>query len=212
MLETTRGEVAADVVVVCAGLHADASPVSSGTGRRCASCPFSGEYLLWPPRCPNLVHGLVYPVPDPRFPFLGVHLTRGSTATCTPDPTPCSRSLARATAGATCAPPTCRHAVVAGFWRLARRHHAQRRRRGGALPVGPAFADSVRRLVPEMREADLVPAPAGCARRPCAPTARSSTTSSSSGTDAAVHLLNAPSPAATASLEIARHVVDHLPR
>jgi L-2-hydroxyglutarate oxidase len=99
-----------------------------------------------------------------------------------------------------------------GFWRLARRHH-----RSGLAEVGRSlssrrFADSVRRLVPELREEDLVPAPAGVRAQAIRPDGTLVDDFLVERHGRVVHLLNAPSPAATASLEIARHVEALLPR
>jgi L-2-hydroxyglutarate oxidase len=158
------------------------------------------------------VHGLIYPVPDPRFPFLGVHLTRGIDGDVHAGPN-AVLALAREGYGWR----DVRAADVAGtlsypgFWRLARRHH-----RSGAAEVTRSlsarrFAESVRRLVPEVRDHDLVPAPAGVRAQAVRRDGTLVDDFLVERHGRVVHLLNAPSPAATASLEIARHVVEHLP-
>jgi L-2-hydroxyglutarate oxidase len=213
VLETTRDEVEADAVVVCAGLHADRVARLLGHRPSVRIVPFRGEYRSLATDAARLVHGLVYPVPDPRFPFLGVHLTRGIDGDVHAGPNAVLalaregygwRDVRAADLAGTLAYP--------GFWRLARRHH-----RSGAAEVARSlstrrFAESVRRLVPELREEDLVPAPAGVRAQAVRPDGTLVDDFLVERHGRVVHLLNAPSPAATASLEIARHVVDHLPR
>jgi L-2-hydroxyglutarate oxidase len=193
------------VLVNCAGLHADQLARLTGDDPGMRIVPFRGEYyeLLRP----ALVNGLVYPVPDPAFPFLGVHLTRGIEDTVHVGP---NAVLALAREGYTWS--TVRPGELAatlgwpGTWRLARKHW-----RYGAGEVRRslskrAFTTAVQRLLPEVTEADL---------RPAAPGVRAQAVLRD-GTPAddflirqaprTVHVLNAPSPAATASLPIGREV------
>lgn len=212
VVETTGGEVTADVVVNCAGLHADRVALLLGHRPSVRIVPFRGEYLSLTPAAAPLVRGLVYPVPDPALPFLGVHLTRGVDGHVHAGPN-AVLALAREGYGWSTVSPrdvagTLTHP---GFLRLARRHA-----RTGVEEVRRSlsrrrFVEDVRRLVPALAADDLVPAPAGVRAQAV-------------GSDGAlvddflveqrgpvVHLLNAPSPAATAALEIARHVVGLLP-
>ncbi|HEU5240930.1 MAG TPA: L-2-hydroxyglutarate oxidase [Ornithinibacter sp.] len=212
VLETTSGEVEADAVVVCAGLHADRVARLLGHRPSVRIVPFRGEYRSLAPDAARLVHGLIYPVPDPRFPFLGVHLTRGIDGDVHAGPNAVLalsregygwRDVRAADVAGTLSYP--------GFWRLARRHH-----RSGAAEVARSlsarrFAESVRRLVPEVRDHDLVPAPAGVRAQAVRRDGTLVDDFLVERHGRVVHLLNAPSPAATASLEIARHVVEHLP-
>ena len=175
--------------------------------------PFRGEYFELRPERRHLVNGLIYPVPDPQFPFLGVHLTRMIDGSVHAGP---NAVLALAREGYSWRrDPRPRDLADArrypGMWRLARKHL-----RYGLTEVRRSlsqqrFAESLARLVPAVTAADLVPAGAGVRAQAIAPTAPSSTTSSSSPKAAQVHVLNAPSPAATSSLEIARYIVDRLP-
>ena len=100
VVRTDGGDLLGTQVVVCAGLRCDELARASGADPGVRIIPFRGEYSGFGERAAGLVKGLIYPVPDPAFPFLGVHATRGSTAACTPARTPCSRSPARATRGA----------------------------------------------------------------------------------------------------------------
>ena len=208
VLETTRGELAADVVVCCAGLHADRVARLLGHQPSVRIVPFRGEYHELAPGAAHLVRGLVYPVPDPELPFLGVHLTRDIDGNVHAGP---NAVLASAREGYDWGRVDARDLVdtlgYAGFWRLARR---QARSGAGEMVRSLShrrFADSVRRLVPEVTDADLVPAPAGVRAQAVRRDGRLVDDFLLERHGRVVHLLNAPSPAATASLEIARHVV-----
>lgn len=212
VLETTRGEVTADAVVVCAGLHADRVARSLGHEPSVRIVPFRGEYRELVPRAAELVRGLVYPVPDPALPFLGVHLTRGVDGRVHAGP---NAVLALAREGY-----SWRDVVPAdlagtlgypGFWRLARRHH-----RSGVAELARSasnrrFAGAVRALLPEVRDEDLVATPAGVRAQAVRPDGSLVDDFLVERRGRVAHLLNAPSPAATAALEIARHVVELLP-
>ncbi len=208
-VETTTGAVPSDVVVNCAGLHADVVARRMGHEPSVRIVPFRGEYRELRPEATDLVRGLVYPVPDPELPFLGVHLTRGIEGHVHAGP---NAVLALAREGYRWG--DVRPAEVAdtlawpGFWRLARRQV-----RTGAAEVARSlstrrFADSLRRLVPELRDEDLLPSPAGVRAQAVARDGRLVDDFLLERHGRSVHLLNAPSPAATASLEIARHVAE----
>ena len=210
-LETTRGDLAADVVVSCAGLHADRVARLLGHQPSVRIVPFRGEYHELAPAAAHLVRGLVYPVPDPELPFLGVHLTRGVDGHVHAGP---NAVLALAREGYGWGRVDARDLAdtlgYAGFWRLARRQA----RSGAAEMVRSVshrrFADSVRRLVPEIADADLVPAAAGVRAQAVRPDGSLVDDFLLERHGRVVHLLNAPSPAATAALEIARHVTSTL--
>ncbi|PKW26244.1 L-2-hydroxyglutarate oxidase [Phycicoccus duodecadis] len=211
VVETTAGSVTADVVVNCAGLHADRVARRLGHESSVRIVPFRGEYRELTPEAAHLVRGLVYPVPDPELPFLGVHLTRGVDGHVHAGP---NAVLALAREGyrrrdvdrdllATLGDP--------GFWRLARRHW-----RSGATELRRSasprrFGDSLRALVPALRDADLLPSPAGVRAQAVRRDGALVDDFLVERSGRCVHVLNAPSPAATASLEIARHVAGLLP-
>jgi L-2-hydroxyglutarate oxidase len=211
VLETTRGDVAADVVVSCAGLQADRVARLLGHRPSVRIVPFRGEYRSLTTEAAHLVRGLVYPVPDPAFPFLGVHLTRGIEGDVHAGP---NAVLALAREGYTwgVVSPADLAGTLAfpGFWRLARRHY-----RSGAAEMARSlsahrFTQSLQRLVPELRGEDLVDAPAGVRAQAVRPDGTLVDDFLLERHGRVVHLLNAPSPAATAALEIARHVVSTL--
>jgi (S)-2-hydroxyglutarate dehydrogenase len=209
VVQTTTGEVPMDVLVNCAGLHADRIARLAGQVPPVRIVPFRGEYYTV--RRAELVRGLIYPVPDPSLPFLGVHLTRMIDGTLHAGP---NAVLALAREGYRWGRVNVRDLADAagypGLWRLARRHLGT-----GVTEVRRSlsrrrFAASLARLVPEVTVDDLEPAPAGVRAQAV-------------GRDGALvddfllvrgerqlHVLNAPSPAATSSLEIARRIADEL--
>lgn len=210
-VRTDRADREADALVVCAGLHADRLARACGLVPEVRIVPFRGEYFDLTPEAGDQVRGLIYPVPDPRFPFLGVHLTRGVEGQVHAGP---NAVLALAREGYTWKDVSPRDVADSlswpGLWRLAARHVVP-----GAAEVGRslsqhAFARSLARLVPGLTAADLVPAPAGVRAQALRRDGGLVDDFLVQTTDRQVHVLNAPSPAATASLEIARHIVERL--
>jgi len=208
IIETSAGPLTADVLVNCAGLYADRLALADGVAELEARIvPFRGEYFELRPAARHLVKGLIYPVPDPRFPFLGVHLTRTVHGGVHAGP---NAVLALAREGYTWS--AIRPAELldvlrfTGFWRLAGRNL----RSGAAevirsLSVG-RFAASLARLVPELTEADLVPGVAGVRAQALRPDGSLVEDFLIHRHRRNVHVLNAPSPAATSALEIGRHI------
>ncbi|MFC0497794.1 L-2-hydroxyglutarate oxidase [Streptomyces mutabilis] len=205
-VRTRSGDVLrARVMVNCAGLHCDEISRLTGDDPGMRIVPFRGEYYEL--ARPELVRGLVYPVPDPAFPFLGVHLTRGIDGGVHVGPNAVP-ALAREGYGWGVVRPRELGGTLAwpGSWRIARRHW---RYGAGELLRSlskAAFTTAVRRLLPEVREDDLVAAPAGVrAQAVLADGTLVDDFLIHEGAHA-VHVLNAPSPAATASLPIGREV------
>lgn len=210
-VETDAGEFGADVVVNCAGLQADlvAATDRPGPVERPDSriVPFRGEYYELRPQARYLVKGLIYPVPDPQFPFLGVHLTRmvGGSVHAGPNAV---LALAREGYRWRTVRPAELMAVLGypGFWRLARRNL-----RPGLMEVARSlskkrFAQSLARLVPEISEDDLVPSHAGVRAQALRSDGALVDDFLILQRGRNVHVLNAPSPAATSSLEIGDHI------
>ncbi len=205
-VRTAGGDVVrAHVLVNCAGLYCDEVARLTGDEPGVRIVPFRGEYYEL--ARPELVRGLVYPVPDPAFPFLGVHLTRGidGGVHIGPNAVP---ALAREGYGWTVVRPRELASTLSwpGAWRIARRHW---RYGAGELRRSvskAAFTQAVRRLLPEVRETDLVPAPAGVRAQAVLRDGTLVDDFLIRQGPRAVHVLNAPSPAATASLPIGREV------
>ncbi|HEX4703416.1 MAG TPA: L-2-hydroxyglutarate oxidase [Pseudonocardiaceae bacterium] len=208
---TSDGVLRADVLVNCAGLFSDRIARLAGLRPSASIVPFRGEYHELRPSARDLVRGLIYPVPDPTLPFLGVHLTRMLDGTVHAGP---NAVLALRREGYRWSQASARDlAEVARFpgtWRLAKRYG-----RTGVAEVLRSlsrrrFAASLARLVPEITAADLVPAGAGVraqAMRRDGSLVDDFLIESAPGQ---VHVLNTPSPGATSSLEIARHVADQV--
>jgi L-2-hydroxyglutarate oxidase len=212
VVRTTAGDLVADAVVNCAGLHADRVARMAGIDVPARIIPFRGEYHQLRADRRHLVRGLIYPVPDPRFPFLGVHLTRMIDGSVHAGPN-AVLALAREGYrwGRVKPGDIVDFAGYPGMWRLARRHY-----RYGFGEVRRSlsrrrFAASLARLVPAVTLADLVPCGAGVRAQAVRPNGDLVDDFLIVTRHRQVHVLNAPSPAATSSLEIAKHIVAHLP-
>ncbi|MEU9984813.1 L-2-hydroxyglutarate oxidase [Streptomyces sp. NPDC050856] len=193
------------VLVNCAGLHCDRVARLAGDDPGARIVPFRGEYYEL--TRPELVRGLVYPVPDPAFPFLGVHLTRGIDGGVHVGPNAVP-ALAREGYGWGVVHPGELTGTLTwpGSWRTARRHW---RYGAGELRRSlskRAFTEAVRRLLPDVTEADLRPAPAGVRAQAVLRDGTLVDDFLIRRAPRTVHVLNAPSPAATASLPIGREV------
>jgi L-2-hydroxyglutarate oxidase len=212
VVRTTGGEVIADVLVNCAGLHADRVARLAGVEPPARIVPFRGEYYELRPERRDLVRGLIYPVPDPQFPFLGVHLTRMIDGGVHAGP---NAVLALARQGYTWGRINLRDiadlATYPGLWRLARRHLRYGLTEMRRSLSTTTFARSLARLVPEVTRDDLVPSAAGVRAQAILPDGGLVDDFLIVARQRQVHVLNAPSPAATSSLEIARHIVRGLP-
>lgn len=206
-LSTTTGELRCRVAVNCAGLHSDRVAALAGEVPAARIVPFRGEYFELRPEARSRVGGLVYPVPDPAFPFLGVHLTptvEGGVH-CGPNAVPAfSREGYRWT---TVRPADLLASLTwPGTWRLAARYGGTALAELRRSLSRRAFARALARLAPGLEAADLVPAPAGVRAQAVLRDGRLVDDFLVQGSGRFVHVLNAPSPAATASLAIGRAV------
>ena len=209
-LEPESGEpVRASVLVNCAGLFSDRLARACGVQPPVRILPFRGEYFTLGPRVAPLVRHLVYPVPDPLFPFLGVHLTRGIGGEVHAGP---NAVLALRREGYrptdVLAGDLAEVARYRGFWRLAARNwRAALAEYSGSLSRR-VYAGRVARMLPGIRAADLLPGPAGVRAQAVTPDGRLVDDFIVLESPRALHVLNAPSPAATASLPIGDHLAD----
>ena len=203
VVETTAGAVEARALVTCAGLWADRVARLFGAEPGVTLVPFRGEYAVLRPQARPLVRGLIYPVPDPAFPFLGVHLTRRVDGTVDAGP---SAALAFARDGYALGDVRWRdlsETLRSGAFRqLARRHLGTGLGELGRSLSLRAFWRAARRLVPDLRLADLARAPSGVRAQALRPDGTLADDFVIAETARAVHVVNAPSPAATASLAI----------
>ena len=208
---TPRGDFAADAVIACAGLHADRVARTFGVVPTARIVPFRGEYFELTPPASALVNGLIYPVPDPRFPFLGVHLTKTFHGGVHAGP---NAVFATAREGYRWTDVSMRDLADAltwpGLWRLAAHNVAPGTREMVRSLSRRAFAASLAELVPGIGHDDLIPAPSGVRAQALERNGSLADDFLVQWTARQVHVLNAPSPAATAALEIAAHVVGML--
>ena len=207
VIQSTAGDVAADVLINCAGLHADRVARMAGIRPPARIIPFRGEYYELRPDRRDLVRGLIYPVPDPQFPFLGVHLTKMIDGSVHAGP---NAVLALAREGYTWGKIRPRDVfdtvTYPGLWRLARKHFGYGMTEVRRSLSKKRFAQSLARLVPAVRPDDLVPAGAGVRAQAIGRDGALVDDFLIVSQDRQVHVLNAPSPAATSSLEIAKHI------
>jgi L-2-hydroxyglutarate oxidase LhgO len=209
VLRTSGPELATRRVINCAGLHADSVARMMGADVGVRIIPFRGEYFTIRPERSDLVNGLVYPVPDPQLPFLGVHFTKRISGTVEAGP---SAVLAFAREGyrrtSLSLPDALGTLTYPGFWRMSRSYwktgvHEQYR-----SIVKGAFVRSLQKLVPEVKGEDLHEPGAGVRAQAVDRRGRLLQDFSIAETEGAIHVLNAPSPGATASLAIGKYIVD----
>jgi L-2-hydroxyglutarate oxidase len=212
VVRTTVGDITADVLVNCAGLHADRVARMAGIRPPARIVPFRGEYFELREDRRHLVNGLIYPVPDPQFPFLGVHLTRMVDGSVHAGPNAVLAMAREGYSWGRIRPRDVADAVsYGGLWRLGRKHLKY-----GITEVRRSlskrrFAESLARLVPAVTADDLVPAEAGVRAQAITPSGDLVDDFLIVAEGRQVHVLNAPSPAATSSLEIAKYIVRQLP-
>jgi (S)-2-hydroxyglutarate dehydrogenase len=193
-----RGELVASGAIVCAGEAASRLASLAGAPADPRIVPFRGAYFRLRPEKAALVRGLVYPVPDPALPFLGVHLTRHDDGEVLVGPTSMLAS-ARALAWP-------------GTWRMLRRHWRAGLEELRHALRPPTLAAAARRFVPVIEDGDLEPAWSGTRAQAVGRDGSLLDDFAFSQTPRALHVRNAPSPAATSALAIARHVADRAGR
>lgn len=212
LVGTETGDHECDYLVNCAGLFSDRVAELAGVSRRVRIVPFRGEYFLLRPEARSLVRHLVYPVPDARFPFLGVHFTRMIHGGVEAGP---NAVLALAREGYSWRDFSARDVADAvgfpGLWRFMAKYPSLCSAEIIRSLSKRLACRSLQKLVPALTVGDLLPGGAGVR-------AQAMQTDGTLIQDfwleqrpRALHVLNAPSPAATASLAIARHVGDQLP-
>jgi L-2-hydroxyglutarate oxidase len=209
ILHTSTGDVFTTKYINCAGLHSDRVGAWGGQKRSVRIVPFRGEYYELKPERRGLVRGLIYPVPDPQFPFLGVHFTRMIDGSVHAGPN-AVLSLKREgySRGGFSLRDSFDTLTFPGFWRLVARHGAAGLQEVHRSFSKRAFVCSLRRLIPEIRSADLIPSQPGIRAQAVAADGALVDDFLIRQTRDAVHVCNAPSPAATASLEIGRTVAE----
>jgi len=208
VIETTRGSFSTRYVINCSGLHSDRVSRMAGATPAVEIVPFRGEYYDLVPERRHLVRGLIYPVPDLRFPFLGVHFTRRIGGDVDAGP---NAVLAFKREGYRKTDFNLRDVsetfAYPGFWKMAATYW-----RSGAAEFyrsvhKSAFVQALQKLVPEIRGSDLVPDGSGVRAQALRPDGSLVDDFQFVCTGNMLHVWNVPSPAATASLPIGREIV-----
>jgi L-2-hydroxyglutarate oxidase LhgO len=209
VVETSRGAFSTNALINCAGLFSDRIARMAGDTPDVLIVPFRGEYYDLVPERASLVRALIYPVPDPRFPFLGVHFTRRIGGGVDAGP---NAVLALAREGYRHRDINVRDLAQSlafpGFWRMARQHWRSGFDEFRRSLSKPAFVRALQRLVPEVRVNDLVPGGSGVRAQALKPDGALVDDFQFVPSDRVLHVLNVPSPAATASLAIGDAIVD----
>ena len=208
-VETSKGSFTTSALVNCAGLYSDRIARMAGDEPDVMIIPFRGEYYDLVPDRASLVKALIYPVPDPRFPFLGVHFTRRISGRVDAGP---NAVLALAREGY-------RHTNInvrdlagsltfPGLWRMARKHWRNAVGEWHRSLSKAAFVRALQRLLPEVGERDLVPGGSGVRAQALKPDGALVDDFQFVPSGKVLHVLNVPSPAATASLMIGKEIVN----
>ncbi len=208
-LVTPVGTIEARVVITCAGVYADRVARLTGAPESPKIVPFRGDYYVLRPERAGMVRSLIYPVPDPRFPFLGVHFTRRIDGSVWLGP---NAVLAFSREGYRFRDVNLRDLketlAFPGFRKLARRYW----RTGGAEMYRDlskrSFLKELQRYMPDLRPDDLLPGPSGVRAQALAPDGSLVDDFVVDRQEGALHVRNAPSPAATSSLAIAELIAD----
>ncbi len=211
VVKTSLGDFVSRLVVNCGGLHCDRIAKLGGTTPESKIVPFRGEYYEVKPEKRHLCRNLIYPVPDPRFVFLGVHFTRmiDGGLECGPNAV-----LAFAREGYTMSTINLRDLweslAYRGFRRLAIKHWRMGLAEMWRSVSKRAFVRALQRLIPEIQAADLTPAPAGVRAQAVLPSGGFVDDFEIVETKRMINIINAPSPAATASLNIGQLITDRI--
>ncbi len=213
VLETPAGEVEAGYLINCAGLFSDRVAELAGIERKVRIVPFRGEYYKLGERASGLVRNLIYPVPDPSFPFLGVHFTRMIHGGVEAGP---NAVLAFAREGYSWRDFSARDLADSlsfpGLWRFLGKHRGMCWQEVVRSLSRKRFCQSLQRLVPDVRESDLETGGAGVRAQAMHVDGTFIQDFWIEQRPKALHVLNAPSPGATASIAIAREIVSRIPR
>lgn len=211
-IETSRGTIKARMVINCAGLHSDRVAAAAGYKTDMKILPFRGEYYKLKPEKRYLVKNLIYPVPNPKFPFLGVHFTRMVSGEVDAGPNAVlsfkregykktdfnAKDLAEALS-------------YSGLWKMAGKFAKEGMDEYIRSFSKKQFTKSLQELIPEIQADDLIPAPAGVRAQAIRNDGNMVDDFHIIMGKRTIHVCNAPSPAATASIEIGKEVVNRIP-
>jgi L-2-hydroxyglutarate oxidase len=212
VIETEAGTIEAGFLINCGGLYSDRIARQTGSDLEAKIVPFRGEYYELVPERKHLVKTLIYPVPNPEFPFLGVHFTRMIDGSVHAGP---NAVLAFKREGYHKTDFDCSDLLETltyrGFWKLARKHYMEGFKEMYRSVSKRAFVKSLQQLIPEVRDNDLVPTHSGVRAQALMPDGKLVDDFLFVSSRNSIHVCNAPSPAATASLEIGNAIASKVP-
>lgn len=211
VVSTPSAKFRTKFLVNCAGLYSDRICEMAGFRTDAQIVPFRGEYYELAPKSRGLVRALIYPVPDPRFPFLGVHFTRrleggveaGPNAVLALEREGYRKTDLNLAEGA-------RMALFPGFWRMAGRYWKDGAKEYYRSLSRKAFLKALRKMIPELKSSDLIPGGSGVRAQALTRAGNLIDDFFFAGDERMLHVLNVPSPAATASLAIAKELADRV--
>lgn len=211
IIQSGAGEIETRLVVNCAGLFSDRVAWLSGQRPDAQIVPFRGEYFELKPSVHHLCRGLIYPVPDPNFPFLGVHFTRmiHGGVECGPNAVFAFKREGYYKTSFNLI-DTLESLTYSGFLRMAWKHWRMGLHEMWRSFNKSAFVTALQRLVPEIRSEHLVTAPAGVRAQALSRDGNLVEDFMILENDLVINVCNAPSPAATASLNVGKLVVDKI--
>jgi len=209
VVETTKGDFNCKLLINCAGLQSDRIAKKCGLNPNVKIIPFRGEYYKIKKEKEYLVKNLIYPVPDPKFPFLGVHFTRMIKGGIEAGP---NAVLAFKRNGYTYKDISLKDIsemlLFPGFWKMAKQHYAMGINEFRRSFSKSLFVKALQKLVPSIEDDDIVPGGSGVRAQALDKNGKLVDDFRIIETEKQVHVLNAPSPAATASLSIGKYIAD----
>jgi L-2-hydroxyglutarate oxidase LhgO len=209
VLKTRQGEIQAKAVITCGGLQSDLLAKMTGGARDPKIIPFRGDYLVLRPEKSQLVRGNIYPVPDPEFPFLGVHFTPRMDGSIWLGPNAVLAFAREGYSFFTINPPELWDSLTyPGFFKLATKYWKMGAGEMYRDLVRSAYVGALQRYIPELQPEDCLAGPSGVRAQAMAADGSLVDDFVFEGAPGVVHVRNAPSPAATSSLAIGKHIAD----
>jgi L-2-hydroxyglutarate oxidase LhgO len=213
VLKTPKGEIQARAVVTCGGLQSDKLGRMTGGNVDPKIVPFRGDYLILKPEKAHLVKGNIYPVPDPEFPFLGVHFTPRMDGSIWLGPNAVLAFAREGYSFFTINPAELWDALTyPGFFKMAAKYWKMGAGEMYRDLVRSAYVGALQRYIPELRPEDCLPGPAGVRAQAMTSDGGLVDDFVFEGSQGVVHVRNAPSPAATSSLAIGKYIADDAER
>jgi L-2-hydroxyglutarate oxidase LhgO len=209
VLKTPKGEIHAKAVVTCGGLYSDKLAKMTDGQRDPKIVPFRGDYLILKPEKAYLVKGNIYPVPDPEFPFLGVHFTPRMDGSIWLGPNAVLAFAREGYSFFSINPAELWDSITyPGFFKLATKYWKMGAGEMYRDLVRSAYVGALQRYIPELQPDDCLPGPSGVRAQAMAADGSLVDDFVFEGSEGVVHVRNAPSPAATSSLAIGKYIAD----